>query len=79
MDPSKGSSAILEEIELGEMVRRAIETLPRHQREVLLLSKYSGLTYEEIGRIVGSTLAAVKQKVYRAILSLKQKLKKLGE
>jgi RNA polymerase sigma-70 factor (ECF subfamily) len=76
MDHSDGPSMMLEEAGLGEMVRRAIQTLPGDQREVLILSKYSGLTHEEIGRIVGSTPTAVKQKVYRAMLSLKQKLKK---
>ena len=70
---------MLEETELGEMVRRAIQTLPRDQREVLLLSKYNGLAYEEIGQIVGSTPAAVKQKVYRAMLFLKGKLKDVAD
>ncbi len=79
MDPSKGSSAILEEAELGEIVRRAIQALPRDQREVLFLNKYSDLSYEEIAQIVESTPSGVKQKVYRAMLSLKQKLKKLNE
>jgi RNA polymerase sigma-70 factor (ECF subfamily) len=79
VDPSKGPSAMLEETELGEMVRRAIQTLPRDQREVLLLSKYNGLAYEEIGQIVGSTPAAVKQKVYRAMLFLKGKLKDVAD
>jgi DNA-directed RNA polymerase specialized sigma24 family protein len=43
------------------------------------LSKYSGLVYEEIRQIVGSTPAAVRQKVYRTMLFLKKKLKKLNK
>jgi DNA-directed RNA polymerase specialized sigma24 family protein len=47
--------------------------------EVLLLSKYSGLSHGEIAQIVKSTPAAVKQKVYRAMILLKQKLKNLDK
>ncbi len=79
MDPSKGPFEIMEETEISEIVQREIQALPRDQREVLLLSKYSGLTYGEIAQIVESTPDAVKQKVYRAMLSLRQKLKKFSE
>lgn len=78
-DPSKGPSKILEDAEINEIVQREIHELPRDQREVLLLSKYSGLTYEEIAQIVEGTSDAVKQKVYRAMVSLRQKLKKFSE
>lgn len=78
-DQSKGPCKILEETEITEILQREIQALPRDQREVLLLSKYSGLSYKEIAQVVESTPVAVKQKVYRALLSLRQKLKKLSE
>ncbi len=74
-DKSKGPDKILEETEMGKVIQNAIQTLHPDQREVLILSKYSGLSYDEIARIVNGTPAAVKQKAYRAMLSLKQKLK----
>lgn len=74
-EKSKGPDEILEETETRKVIQNAIQTLPLDQIEVLVLSKYSGLSYDEIARIVGSTTAAVKQKAYRAMLSLKQKLK----
>jgi RNA polymerase sigma-70 factor (ECF subfamily) len=74
---SKEPSRIVEEDELSETLQREIHALPSDQREILLLSKYAGLSYEEIARIVQSTPAAVKQKAYRAMLSLRRKLKKL--
>jgi RNA polymerase sigma-70 factor, ECF subfamily len=77
MDRSKEPSKIVEEDELSEILQREIQALPKDQREVLLLSKHSGLSYEEIAQIVESTPAAVKQKAYRAMVSLRQKLKKL--
>jgi RNA polymerase sigma-70 factor (ECF subfamily) len=78
LDNSKGPRKILEEIEMGKVIQNEIQALPLDQREVLILSKYSGLSYDEIAQILESTPAAVKQKAYRAMLSLKQKLKKFG-
>lgn len=78
IDLSKGTSETLEEIEISRTVQREIEALPKDQHEVLVLSKYSGLSYQEIAKIVSSPPAAVKQKVYRALLTLRQKLKKLS-
>ena len=78
-DKSKGPDKLLEETEMGKIIQNAIQSLPPDQREVLILSKYSGLSYDGIARIVESTPAAVKQKAYRAMLSLKQKLKNLDK
>jgi RNA polymerase sigma-70 factor (ECF subfamily) len=74
-DPSKNPSRMLEEAEMAEMLENEIRKLPQDQREVLIFSKYSGLPFKEISRIVESTPAAVKQKVYRAMLTLKQKFR----
>lgn len=52
-------------------IDRLLDGLPSGQREVLLLSKYHGFTYGEIAAMTGSTEAAVKQKVYRALRSLR--------
>jgi RNA polymerase sigma-70 factor (ECF subfamily) len=78
-DKSKGPDKILEETETGKNIQSAIEALPADQREVLILSKYSGLSYDGIARIVNSTPAAVKQKAYRAMQSLRQRLKILDK
>lgn len=48
MDLSRDPSKILEEAKISAIVQREIQALPGDQREVLLLSKYSGLSYEEI-------------------------------
>ncbi len=76
MDPSNGPHKMLEEREMVGILQHEIKELPTDQREVLLLSKYSGLSFKEIARIVESTPAAVKQKAYRAMLTLRQRLKK---
>ena len=50
---------------------QALEGLDADQREVLVLSRYQGLRYEEIARIRESSVAAVKVQVYRALQRLR--------
>ena len=50
--------------------------LPESQREVLVLMKYSGLSLDEVARLKGSTIGAVKLKAHRAYESLKAMLKR---
>lgn len=50
---------------------RLLARLPRGQREVLLLSKHFGFSYREVAEMTGTTEAAVKQKVYRALKTLR--------
>jgi RNA polymerase sigma factor (sigma-70 family) len=78
-DPSENPGKMLQEAEKAKLLEIEIRILPQDQREVLLLSKYSGLSFKEIALITDSTPAAVKQKVYRAMLSLKQKSKNYND
>ena len=64
----------LERAELKSVVARAMNALPDGQRDILLLSKFEGLGYDEIAEIVGLSVGAVKQKAHRAFLTLKSKL-----
>lgn len=74
-DTYQNSQKTLEDREMEITLRKAIDNLPVDHKEILTLSKFSGLSYEEIAQIVGGTPAAVKQKAYRALLRLKQDLK----
>ncbi|HVS98464.1 MAG TPA: RNA polymerase sigma factor, partial [Puia sp.] len=49
----------------------ALAQLAPDQREVLVLSRYQGLKYEEIARIRESSVAAVKVQVFRALRRLR--------
>lgn len=77
--PSKGPAELLEEAETTEAIKRAIEGLPEDQREALLLSKYAGLSYKEIAEVLKSSPDAVKQRVYRALVFLRKRLRKEKE
>jgi len=52
------------------LLRKAIAELDEDKREVILLSRFSNLCYEEIGKILGCTSGTVKVRVYRAVKEL---------
>jgi RNA polymerase sigma factor (sigma-70 family) len=59
----------------GEQVRlieKALRRLSKDQREILVLSRYRGLKYREISEILGCSEGAVKVRIFRAIMNLKQ-------
>lgn len=62
----------MDDSERKEILREALDQLPVEHREVIELSKFQGLKYEEISKITGSSVPAVKVKVHRAIKKLKE-------
>lgn len=55
--------------EIG-LLRRALARLPFEKREVLVLSRFQNLKYNEIAAILDCEIGAVKVRVYRAIREL---------
>ena len=55
-----------------ELLRRAMARLPVDKRELLVLSRFQNLKYEEIAAILGCEVGAVKVRVYRAVRALGQ-------
>jgi RNA polymerase sigma-70 factor (ECF subfamily) len=54
------------------LLRRALDRLPDDKREVLVLSRFQNLAYNEIASILGCEVGAVKVRVYRATRALGQ-------
>ena len=54
------------------LLRRALAALPEDKREVLILSRYQELKYDQIARLLDCEVGAVKVRVYRAIRELRQ-------
>jgi RNA polymerase sigma-70 factor, ECF subfamily len=52
-------------------IKEAVAQLSPDQKEVIVLNKFQGLSYQEIGEIIGSNTESVKQKAYRAHLRLR--------
>lgn len=61
-----------------ELLQRALASLPADKREVLILSRYQNLQYNEIGRILGCEPNAVKQRVFRAVKALGERFTHLS-
>jgi RNA polymerase sigma-70 factor (ECF subfamily) len=76
-DDAETAADQLGEDELSQRIREAIEQLSDEQKEVMLLNKYEGLTYREIGEILGVSTESVKQRAYRAHMRLRELLKEL--
>ncbi|MPY88850.1 MAG: sigma-70 family RNA polymerase sigma factor [Luteitalea sp.] len=60
--------------EIEVMVTEALATLPLTQREVIVLNRYHGMTYAEIGELLGINANAVKQRAFQAMRTLRQRL-----
>ena len=58
--------------ELGRAIQAATDALPEGYREVFLLKDLEGLSYEEISEMVGISVPAVKSRLHRARLALRE-------
>jgi len=55
-------------------LHRALAALAADDRDAFLLGEVGGLTYAEIATATGSTVAAVRSRIYRARLALRERL-----
>lgn len=54
-----------------ERLQRSLDSLNIEQRELIILSRYQGLKYEEISQIVNQSVPAIKVAMHRAIKKLR--------
>ncbi len=52
------------------LLRRALAGLPREKRELLVMSRYLDLKYEEIASVLNCEVGTIKVRVYRALREL---------
>ncbi|HEY4977901.1 MAG TPA: RNA polymerase sigma factor [Candidatus Acidoferrum sp.] len=69
-DPQAGPYAQAEQKEKLQFVMTELQKLPETSRAALLMHAMDGMAYEEIARVLGISLAAVKVKIHRARLAL---------
>ena len=65
----------LDRTEMGDAVRRALETLPAAQREAFLMKHVEGLSYEEMAERLETGISALKMRVMRAREALQELLR----
>jgi RNA polymerase sigma factor (sigma-70 family) len=54
------------------LLKRALERLPSEKREILVLSRFQDMKYEDIAAVLGCEVGTVKVRVYRAMRALEQ-------
>jgi len=69
-DPAAG----LEYGELVDRYRAAVADLPERRRQVFRLSRLYGLTYEEIGAVLGVSVNTVRTQMTAALRHLRERL-----
>lgn len=55
------------------LLREALDTLPDEKREVLVLSRFHNMRYEDIARILKCEMGTVKVRAYRALKELRER------
>ena len=76
LDPEQGPTVIpmdtAQQQQEVELLRRALLALPEGKREVLVMSRYQQLKYDEIAQVLECEVGAVKVKVHRALEELRE-------
>jgi RNA polymerase sigma-70 factor, ECF subfamily len=75
IDENPGPDALAETRAELDAVFGALKTFPEPDRSALILRAQDGLSYDEIARICGITVAAAKVKIHRARLKLAKLLR----
>ena len=63
--------------DLNEILHKALDNLPEHQKTLVMLRDYEGYSYSEIGEITGLSEAQVKINIYRGRVALKNYIGKI--
>ncbi|MCK4873980.1 MAG: sigma-70 family RNA polymerase sigma factor [Phycisphaerales bacterium] len=69
----------LEGDELASQVRQAVDSLPAHLREILLLAYFQRFNYNQIAEALGIPLGTVKSRLHSAVATFKRKWEAIDE
>jgi RNA polymerase sigma-70 factor (ECF subfamily) len=72
--PERGPYGDLRNLERGEAIRRAVDSLPWEYRELIVMRHFAELSYDEIAKLKEMPLGTVKNKLFRGRQMLKEKL-----
>lgn len=71
MAPAVKPKDTAQENQEAELLHKALLQLPEEKREILLLSRFQELKYDEIAGLLGCELGTVKTRIHRAIQELR--------
>jgi RNA polymerase sigma-70 factor (ECF subfamily) len=78
MSPAVVSIDSAEAEQQTALLHRALLTLPEEKREVLLLSRFQELKYDDIARMLDCEVGTVKVRIHRALRELRAAFEKLS-
>ena len=70
---------VLEQQQRRQILGKALAKLPQKQHAAFVLSKYDGMSYQEVAETIGTTVAAVESLIHRAKMSLQKSLRSYYE
>jgi RNA polymerase sigma factor (sigma-70 family) len=70
--PAPGPEERAAKVQNLGLLQRALNLLPPDKREILVLSRFQEMKYEEIAAVLDCEVGAVKVRVYRAVRALEQ-------
>ena len=65
-DKAKGPEAQMASSEQQDLVQRLLQELPEEYRTAVILRYWQEMSYEEIAETTGSTISAIKSRLFRA-------------
>ncbi len=77
--PNPSASEMMEEIERNSLLRLALAKLSVEKREVLVLSRFQDMKYEEIAGVLRCPVGTVKARVHFALKELREIYLNLSE
>lgn len=78
-DSARAPGEVVLEAELEQAIDDAIAGLPEMQRMALVLRRYEEMPYEEIAKVLETSVAATKSIIFRARNELRERLRKYLE
>ena len=76
-EPEPGPEQLLLGREAREIVTAALDDMAAEEREIVLLRDIEGLSAPEVAKVTGLSVSAVKSRLHRARLSLRERLRPL--
>ena len=77
MSPAVLPTDTAQQSQEAALLHRALMQMPEEKREILILSRFQELKYEEIARLLGCELGTVKTRIHRAIQELRENFRRL--
>jgi RNA polymerase sigma factor (sigma-70 family) len=62
----------LEQHEDAALLREALKRLPADKRELIILARYRGLTYAQLGALMGADAGTMRVRLHRAVRQLEE-------